>query len=61
MLFAALILPHAPMPAVDNTSDALVDRLLRSEHEAILEVYRAHHTQVRAFARRLVGESSIAE
>ncbi len=42
-------------------SDAIETRLARGEHAAVVEVYRAHHAEVRAFAHRLVGDRAIAE
>jgi RNA polymerase sigma-70 factor (ECF subfamily) len=39
----------------------LADRLRRGEMAALAEAYDAHHEQVRAFARRLVGDDGAAE
>src|SRR5688572_2194987 len=44
----------APNPAVEA-------RLARGEHQAVIDVYRAHHATVRSFAYRLVGDRAIAE
>jgi len=46
---------------VDAGEEDLVKRLRAGSAEAIGEVYDRHHTQVRAFARRLVGEDAAAE
>jgi RNA polymerase sigma-70 factor (ECF subfamily) len=40
---------------------AIEVRLARGERDAVVEVYRDHHAEVRAFAQRLVGERAIAE
>lgn len=45
--------------ADDATS--LVERLRRGEPSAVAAVYDAHHESIRAFARRLLGESAAAE
>lgn len=50
--------------AADRTADpedALVERLRQGETAAIGEVYDLHHSAVRAFSKRLVGEASAAE
>jgi RNA polymerase sigma-70 factor (ECF subfamily) len=39
----------------------LVDRLKEGERSAIGQAYEAHHGSVRSFARRLVGDETIAE
>ncbi|MDB5214640.1 MAG: polymerase sigma factor RpoE [Myxococcaceae bacterium] len=60
MLFPAFLLPlptSTPVPVVDE----LARRLARGDHEAVIEMYRAHHAQVRSFALRLVGDPMIAE
>jgi RNA polymerase sigma-70 factor (ECF subfamily) len=40
---------------------ALLTRLARAEAQAVAEAYDAHHSAVRAFARRLIGDASAAE
>lgn len=45
----------------ESGEEDLVRRLKRGNAEAIGEVYDRHHGQVRAFARRLVGEDAAAE
>jgi RNA polymerase sigma-70 factor (ECF subfamily) len=62
MLFAEFSVPRPSLPDVDVSAAASVaDRLARGDHEAVVETYRAHHAQVRAFAQRLVGDPMIAE
>lgn len=41
--------------------DDLVERLQRGERAAIGVAYEAHHGAVRSFARRLVGDETVAE
>jgi RNA polymerase sigma-70 factor (ECF subfamily) len=41
--------------------DDLVERLKDGERSAIGQAYEAHHGSVRSFARRLVGDETIAE
>jgi RNA polymerase sigma-70 factor (ECF subfamily) len=50
-------------PLVDSSEDAesLIARLLRGDPSAVGEVYDQHHAAVRAFAKRLVGDSSASE
>lgn len=57
-----LALPCA-LVAGDEASaeDRLVARLRAGDLAALGEAYDAHHVQVRAFARRLVGDASAAE
>jgi RNA polymerase sigma-70 factor (ECF subfamily) len=43
-----------------QSADALA-RAVRGERAAILALYRDHHTHLRAFARRLLGDESLAE
>jgi len=47
--------------AVDDSSSSLVDRLRDGDAAALASLYRQHHETVRAFARRLLGDASIAE
>lgn len=54
-----LALPAAALAA--SGEDDLVDQLRRGERSAIGLAYEAHHGAVRAFARRLVGDESVAE
>jgi RNA polymerase sigma-70 factor (ECF subfamily) len=61
MLFPAFSLPRPSLPDVDVPAASVADRLARGDHEAVVETYRAHHAQVRAFAQRLVGDPMIAE
>jgi RNA polymerase sigma-70 factor (ECF subfamily) len=57
-----LIMPAAADPALPGTTeDDLVARLREGERRAVEEVYVAHHTAIRGFARRLVGDSAAAE
>lgn len=50
-------------PLVDSSEDAesLIARLGRGDPNAVGEVYDQHHAAVRAFAKRLVGDSSASE
>jgi RNA polymerase sigma-70 factor (ECF subfamily) len=41
--------------------ESAVDRLRRGDVAALGELYDEHHTHVRAYARRLLGEASAAE
>jgi RNA polymerase sigma-70 factor (ECF subfamily) len=51
-----------PYADLDHTAEhALVERLRRAEPQAVGQVYDEHHAAVRAFARRLVGDSAAAE
>lgn len=45
----------------DDTPHALVVRLGRGDGAALTMVYKQHHTAVRAFAQRLVGDIEAAE
>jgi RNA polymerase sigma-70 factor, ECF subfamily len=47
---------HAPSPETN-----LVARLRRNDLAALGEVYDAHHTHVRAFGRKLLGDDTAAE
>ena len=57
-----LRLPYATLdrPA-DSSVETLLDRLKSGEPAAIGEVYDRHHAAVRGFARRLVGDETVAE
>ena len=44
-----------------SSTDGLVARLRRGDPQAVAQVYDAYHHQVRAFARRLVGNDASAE
>jgi RNA polymerase sigma-70 factor (ECF subfamily) len=39
----------------------LVDRVVEGDAQALATLYRQHHEAVRAFARRLLGDASLAE
>lgn len=54
-----LALPAAALAA--SGEDDLVEQLRRGERSAIGQAYEAHHGAVRSFARRLVGDESVAE
>lgn len=45
----------------DSGVDDLLEGLMRGEAHAVRRVYRQHHEQVRAFARRLLGSDADAE
>jgi len=49
------------LPMVAAPDDDLVARLRDGDREAVEQAYVAHHAAIRAFARRLVGETSTAE
>jgi RNA polymerase sigma-70 factor (ECF subfamily) len=46
---------------VETAEPDLVERLRRGDSAALGEAYDLHHVQVRAFARRLLGDSEAAE
>ena len=50
-----------PMTAASIPEDDLVARLRDGDCDAVEQAYVAHHAAVRAFSRRLVGETSTAE
>jgi RNA polymerase sigma-70 factor (ECF subfamily) len=45
----------------DESTAGVVDRLTSGDIDALSLLYRRHHEAVRAFARRLVGDATIAE
>lgn len=49
------------MQAGGHAAGALVDRVADGDAQALAALYRQHHEAVRAFARRLLGNPSIAE
>jgi RNA polymerase sigma-70 factor (ECF subfamily) len=57
------LLPRTAMAEADHESSEsdLSRRLADGEHDAVALAYREHHADVRAFARRLVGDAAIAE
>jgi RNA polymerase sigma-70 factor (ECF subfamily) len=62
----AIALPiRVPFGAVDAQGDTpeatIVERLRRGDIAALGEAYERHHTHVRAFARRFLGEETAAE
>ena len=60
MLGLAMVTEQA-LGDVAELHDGLVSRLQRAEPAAVAEVYDAHHAAVRAFAKRLLGDSATAE
>ncbi len=50
-----------PAAAAADPEAALVERLRDGDRRAVEEVYLAHHTAIRGFARRLVGDTAAAE
>jgi len=50
-----------PMMAAPDRDDDVVGRLREGDREAVEQAYVAHHAAIRAFARRLVGETATAE
>jgi RNA polymerase sigma-70 factor (ECF subfamily) len=63
MLWTTAVWPRAKTVSEPQESAvrAFARRLGAGDREALVEAYRAHHAGVRAFARRLVGDASIAE
>ena len=61
MIFAFLTTMRALSLAQSSEEEPLLERLRAGEPQALGEVYDRHHEAVRAFARRLVGDASIAE
>lgn len=53
--------PTAPLQGTSPDEQHLVARLVAADPAAVGEVYDQHHRAVRAFASRLVGDSSAAE
>ncbi len=56
----AAVWSGVPRQSPASSSD-LVDRLRAGDATALVALYREHHEVVRAFARRLLGDASIAE
>lgn len=61
MIFAFLTTMRALSLARGSEEEPLLARLRAGEPQALGEVYDRHHEAVRAFARRLVGDQTIAE
>ena len=58
----AISMPLMMPAAADTATESdLVARLREGERRAVEEVYLAHHTAIRGFARRLVGDTAAAE
>jgi RNA polymerase sigma-70 factor (ECF subfamily) len=57
----ALSLPIPVMSVTPESDDDLVARLRDGDRAAVEQAYVAHHTTIRAFARRLVGDATAAE
>lgn len=57
----ALHLVSHPASVSDDTPHALVVQLQQANPAAITRVYQQHHTAVRAFSQRLVGDIEAAE
>jgi RNA polymerase sigma-70 factor (ECF subfamily) len=58
----AISMPLVMPAAADTSADSeLVARLRAGDRHAVEEVYLAHHTRIRGFARRLVGDPAAAE
>ncbi len=55
------VIPFPVSQRAASAEDSLVDRLARAEPSAVGRVYDEHHTAVRAFARRLLGNEAAAE
>ena len=56
-----LTLTQSPLADSSDHMESLVARLGRGDTSAVGEVYDRHHAAVRAFAKRLVGDSSASE
>lgn len=56
-----LSLTRTTLDAAEDEIESLIARLERGDPLAVGEVYDLHHNAVRAFAKRLVGESAAAE
>jgi RNA polymerase sigma-70 factor (ECF subfamily) len=50
-----------PLAAESTPEAELVARLVRGDLSALADAYDAHHTHVRAFVQRLLGDESAAE
>ncbi|MEZ4224433.1 MAG: RNA polymerase sigma factor [Polyangiaceae bacterium] len=59
MTVRQLALSYEPSGAVQT--EPLVERLQRGDVSAVGEAYDAHHDAVRAFARRMLGDATVAE
>lgn len=57
----AAVLSEGVERAYEQSSRGLVDRLSEGDEVALALLYRQHHEAVRAFARRLLGDATIAE
>jgi RNA polymerase sigma-70 factor (ECF subfamily) len=56
-----LTLTRTPLADSTDGAESLVARLERGDPGAVGDVYDKHHAAVRAFAKRLVGDSSASE
>jgi RNA polymerase sigma-70 factor (ECF subfamily) len=56
-----LTLTRTPLADSSDDAESLILRLERGDPSAVGEVYDQHHAAVRAFAKRLVGDSSASE
>jgi RNA polymerase sigma-70 factor (ECF subfamily) len=56
-----LTLTRTTLETSEDESESLVARLERGDPLAVGEVYDLHHNAVRAFAKRLVGETAATE
>jgi RNA polymerase sigma-70 factor (ECF subfamily) len=61
MAFSVAMPARTDLGGVADEIDDLCARAARGEREAILALYREHHAHVRAFARRLLNDDSLAE
>jgi RNA polymerase sigma-70 factor (ECF subfamily) len=57
----AAVWSDAVQRVAEGSSNSLVDRLKQGDATALTFLYREHHKAVRAFARRLLGDPTIAE
>jgi RNA polymerase sigma-70 factor, ECF subfamily len=60
-IFGLTMLTERTLANDTEFGDEFVLRLQRAEPSAVAEVYDAHHAAVRAFAKRLLGDTASAE
>jgi RNA polymerase sigma-70 factor, ECF subfamily len=60
-MFGLAMVTEQALGEEPELQDQLLQRLQRAEPSAVAELYDAHHTAVRAFAKRLLGDAAAAE
>lgn len=60
-IFGLAMMTERALGEEAGREDELLLRLQRAEPSAVAEVYDAHHSAVRAFAKRLLGDAPTAE